>query len=233
MKVDVAYTCVTEGSGSLLYATRFVSTYHAFSPGYENRIVPIFNGGPPPLVLTLPFESFRHQFFTRSNDGWDIGGYIEAAHGPCADADIMVCFGQSVHFHRHGWLEKIVWAWERFGPGMYGFLSSNLVRPHLQTTAFATSPKFLREYPNKVVTKADRYEFEHGKQSFMNRLEIMGRPIRLVTFDGVYSKGMWRLPRNILWKGDQSNCLVWCNHTENYSKQTPKTRAFWENAAKG
>lgn len=232
MKVDVAYTCVTEGSGSLLYATRFVSTYHAYDPCYKNRLVPIFNGGPPPLVLTLPFESFPHQFFVRSNEGWDIGGYIEAAHGPCADCDIMACFGESVHFHRHGWLEKITQAWEEFGPGMYGFLSSNLVRPHLQTTAFATSPKLLREFPRKIVDKKDRYGFEHGRWSFMNWVELKGLPIRLVTFDGVYSRNLWRFPANINWKGNQENCLVWCNHTENYTKQTLKTKAFWENAVK-
>jgi hypothetical protein len=142
----------------------------------------------------------------------------------------MVCLGQSVHFHRHGWLERIVRAWEQFGPGMYGFLSSFLVRPHLQTTAFATSPQFLQDYPVKVVTKADRYEFEHGRFSFMNRLEVRRKPVKLVTFDGVYSKPMWRSPNNILWKGDQSNCLVWCNHTEDYAKATQKTKDFWQKA---
>ena len=169
MKVDVAYTCVIGGAATLLYATRFASTHDAFDGGYPHRVVPICNGGPPPLTVNFIFEHLKPYFFQRSNDGWDIGGYREAAYGPCADADIMVCFGQSVHFHRPGWLEKIVQAWETFGPGMYGFLSSNLVRPHIQTTAFATSPKFLREYPNKVLTKADRYQFEHGSRSFMNR----------------------------------------------------------------
>ena len=23
---------------------------------------------------------------------------------------------------------------------------------------------------------------------------------------------MWRMPNNILWRGDQSNTLTWCNH---------------------
>ena len=122
---------------------------------------------------------------------------------------------------------------EEFGPGIYGMLASNLVRPHLQTTAFVTSPKLLREFPRKVVTKKDRYEFEHGRWSFMNWVELKGLPIRLVTFDGSYSKNFWRFPENINWKGNQGNCLVWCNHTDNYSKQDKKSKAFWESAAKG
>ena len=230
MKVAVVYTCVTEGSGNLIYATRFVSTHNAFDGGYHHQVVAVCNGGPPSPQLSQLLGGIDGIAFPRSNEGWDIGGYIEAARGPCAEADIIVCLGQSVHFHRHGWLERIVRAWEQFGPGMYGFLSSFLVRPHLQTTAFATSPQFLQDYPVKVVTKADRYEFEHGRFSFMNRLEVRRKPVKLVTFDGVYSKPMWRSPNNILWKGDQSNCLVWCNHTEDYAKATQKTKDFWQKA---
>lgn len=233
MKIDVVYTCVSGGAGTLHYISRFVATRHAYAPGADHRVIPVYNGKNPPLVITLPFSGINGTRLIRENDGWDIGGYIEAAKTVCQDSDIMVCLGESVYFHRHGWLEKIDWAWKQNGPGMYGMLSSNLVRPHLQTTAFVTSPRFLREYPQKVITKEDRYGFEHGSHSFMNWIERRGYPVRLVTFDGTYSKEFWRFPNNINWKGDQSNCLVWCNHTDNYLKAPKSTKDFWEKAAKG
>jgi len=234
MKVDIAYTCVSEGTATLFYITRFASTLHAFPAGSEFRLVPTFNGGEPKsATLKIPFVAFPSELFYRWNDGWDIGGYIEAAHKVSSDADVMVCLGQSVYFHRWNWLAHIIKAWEQFGEGMYGILSSFIVRPHFQTTAFVTSPRLLREYPHKVTTKAERYEFEHGKNSFLRWVEFKGLPARLVTWDGTYSVQSSRLPNNIIWKGDQSNCLVWCNHTENYVKADPRARALWGKLANG
>jgi len=230
VKVDICYIVVSGGSKTLHYATRFIASHHAYPPIEEHRLLAICNGGTISSDLKAVFPGSR---IVRSNDGYDIGGYIDAANGVCSDSDLMVCLGESVHFHRAGWLIPIVSAWKSFGPGMYGMLSSNLVRPHLQTTAFATSPKFLREFPRKIVTKDDRYGFEHGQHSFMNWLEMRGYPVNLVTFDGVYSKDFWRTPQNINWTGDQSNCLVWCNHTDNYVKQGQKTQQFWEKAVRG
>lgn len=234
MKVDVAYTCVTEGQGTLIFATRFAASLHAFPAGAEFRLVPIFNGGEPQSsTLKMPFTAFPHEFLYRSNDGWDIGGYVEAAKTVCKDSDIMVCFGQSVYFHRWNWLAHIIKAWEQFGEGMYGMLSSFIVRPHFQTTAFVTSPRLLREYPYAVSTKEDRYHFEHGRSSFLRWVEFRRFPARLITWDGTYAVAQSRLPNNIIWKGDQSNCLVWCNHTENYTRANPKAKALWEYQANG
>jgi hypothetical protein len=239
MKVDVAYICVTDGPGTLHRITRFVATHHAFQAGAEHRLVPIFNGainsdGNTVAIhenLTNPFMSLNHSFFNRTNEGWDIGGYREAAHTVCKDADIMVCFGESVYFHRAGWLEHLVKAWEKFGPGMYGTLASFILRPHIQTTAFVTSPELLRKFPRKISTKDDRYEFEHGRHSFMSWLKLQQMPVKLVTFDGVYDEPMWRMPQNIIWKGDQSNCLVWCNHTDHYTHLTPTAKRNWQQVA--
>jgi len=231
VKIAILYICVTGGASTIHYATRFIATLQAYPAGVDFDLIPVFNNGEPSSDIrsVLPHKIN----IVRSNEGYDIGAFKQSVEGVCRDYDAICCFGESVYFHRRGWLDKIVAAWQRHGPGMYGMLSSNLVRPHLQTTAFATSPKFLREFPRKIVTKDDRYGFEHGQHSFMNWLEMRGYPVNLVTFDGVYSKNFWRTARNINWTGDQSNCLVWCNHTDNYVKQGQKTQQFWEKAVRG
>ena len=233
MKIDVVYTCVTEGERTLSHITKFIATHHVYPGNEEHRVVPVFNGGPAKLVQSIPFSGLNHSILTRSNEGWDIGGYIEAAHTVCSDADIMVCFGESVYFHRAGWLSPIVEAWKVNGEGMYGAFGSNVVRPHLQTTAFITSPRLLREYPMHVSTKKDRYEFEHGKRSFMSFVESKSLPVSMVTFEGCFRKHTWRIPRNVIWSGDQSSCLVWCNHSDNYLKSNPRTRELWKRFADG
>lgn len=234
MKVDVVYTCVPDGVATLSHITKFIATHHAYPGGFDHRVVPIFNGGNPSTVQKIPFSGLDHCFLERpSNIGWDIGGYIEAAKTVCADSDIMVCFGESVYFHHPGWLSRIVDSWKKFGEGIYGAFGSNVIRPHLQTTAFFTSPRLLRLYPMNVSTKKDRYEFEHGKRSFMSFVEGMRLAVGMVTFDGCYAKHMWRVPRGVVWDGDQRNCLVWCNHTDRYFRSEQKTKDVWNKLAGG
>lgn len=181
------------------------------------------------MELSLIFAPLNPLFFPRENDGgWDVSAYLSAARGPCADYDAMLCLGESNYFHRQGWLDRLAQAWSRHGPGMYGPFSSNVVMAHLNTTAFFTAPLFLRQYIKRVVTRADRYEFEHQQGALWRRVSAKGYPVRLVTWDGEWEPRFWRSPRNILWKGDQSNCLMWCNHSDGYTAANPHTRANWE-----
>ena len=62
------------------------------------------------------------------------------------------------------------------------------------------------------------------------RVAAMGLPVRLVTWDGEWRPEEWRQPENILWKGDQTNCLMWCNHVDRYFEAAPDTRWKWERA---
>lgn len=65
------------------------------------------------------------------------------------------------------------------------------------------------------------------------RVQKAGSPAMLVTWDGVYTYDQWREPENILWRGDQSNCLVWCNHTLRYMLAPTQTKINWEAGADG
>lgn len=229
--ITIGYTCVIQGQNSHVMAQRFCETLKRFPSGCNHELIVICNGGVPSKFLMKLFEGLNARFFTRSNDGWDIGGYIDLAKQ--CKSDLMMCLGESVHFHREGWLARIEDAWCAYGPGMYGCYSSYLVRPHLNTTAFAIGTHFLRDYPFKVMNRHDRYSFEHGESSMWRQVVKVGYQAALVTWDGVYGQNEWRTPENILWKGDQSNCLVWCNHTLKYLLAPIQTKMNWQSGADG
>lgn len=232
MKIILCYICVTHGSNTDDYAARFVSTYKEYPPEVNHDILVICNGGPLKTSTAMIFAGMNAMTFPRENDsGWDISAYISAANGHCKDYDIMLCCGESIYFHRSGWMKRFSDAWNRLGQGMYGSLSSNLVRPHLNTTGFCCSPRILRLYPKKITDRASRYEFEHGENSLWRMVVKLGMPVRLVTWDGVYEPRNWRNPPNILWRGNQSNCLMWCQHTDRYVSMDMATKTRWSKNA--
>jgi hypothetical protein len=140
---------------------------------------------------------------------------------------MMLCFGESVHFHRAGWLKRFVEAWEKHGPGMYGAFASNVVRAHINTTGFCCSPALLRQSPFRPHDKKTRYAWEHGRNAFWRFVQARGFAVRLVTWDGDWHPRAWRTPPNILWKGNQSNCLIRCNHCERWEQARPDIKGKW------
>lgn len=232
MKIVICYISVTNGRITDEYCARFVATYREYPPGVEHDVLIIANGGPLPTNTALIFEGIKATMLPRQNDqGYDISAYIEASKGPCRNYDMMICLGESNYFHRSGWLARLVEAWTKHGPGMYGPYGTNVVRAHLQTTAFCCHPSMLRSYPVRVANKKARYEFEHGENSLWRRLDARGVPVRLVTWDGEWEPRMWRFPKDILWRGDQSNLLMWSNHSDAYRDADDKRKSNWSKSA--
>ena len=214
------------------YASRFTATFHEYPPGHDADLMVICQGGPVSTELAMIFAPLNPLCYPRSNDpGWDVSAFQDASRGPCADYDAVLWLGESNYFHKAGWLKRLVEAWKKHGEGMYGPFSSNLVRAHLNTTAFMCSPAILRRYPYRAVDRAGRYEFEHGSNGLWRRAERAGFPVMMVTWDGEWSPRMWRVPDNILWRGDQSNCLMWCSHTDNWHHQPEPEKSKWSNLA--
>lgn len=229
----VTYCTVTGGPRTAEFAERFVSTWTQFPPQHPFRLVVIGNGGPPAWEVGALFAGLDPVFQGRENEGGDIGAYLSVARGLVHNCNecAMVCLGESVYFHRAGWLARIAEAWHRFGPGLYGFYASNLVRKHLNTTAFCTSPHLLCSWHEPVKTREQRLLFEHGPLPFWKRVEGLGRPVKLVYWSGVYDSWQWRGHPDEFWDGDQSQCLVWCGHTERFAKATQATKTRWRNNA--
>jgi len=230
--VIVVYIAVQTNALFVHYANQFVSTYRQFQGGANHKLIVCSNGGRLAPKMKAIFDPLPFaEFFERPNDeGWDISAYQDVAKA--YDCDLLVCFGESVRFHRADWLARLVDCATEFGEGMYGCLSSHAIRPHLNTTAFAVSPRFLKQYP-RVRNKAERYHFEHGETSLWQGIVANGAQARLVTWDGCWGPGYWRTPENILWRGDQSNCLVLCNHSDKYHGVDQQTRERWAGRADG
>lgn len=232
MKISVAYIAVTHGPITHEYCSRFAATYHEYPPGYDHELIVVCNGGPLQNKIGLTLSGINPRYYIRKNDqGFDISAYIELANGICRDSDMLVCLGESVFFHRGLWLKRFVYAWETYGAGMYGPFSSNLLRPHLNTSAFCCHPMLIREYPFKVSDHNSRYEFEHGQHSFWKYVQKRAMPVRLVTWDGEYPPNEWRSPPDILWRGSQRNCLMFCNHTERWASSGLRIKQQWSRGA--
>lgn len=202
-------------TGYQALARAFMTSYRRYPPGIEHASVVLLNGGEATAEIRGIFEGLSNvTFVTHDNTGWDIGGYLKLAR--VADCQFMFCMGAHGYFRRPGWLRRIASVWEEQGPGFYGTLATYEVSPHFCTTGFAVSPEILCGYSAPVITKEDRYGFEHGQNSLVRSLIVKGYPVKLVTWDGVYSWRDWRCPANIYVRGDQSNCLTFFKHSDSY-----------------
>jgi hypothetical protein len=228
VRIALAYIAVTHGPIVDEYCARFVATFKEYPPGADCDLLIICNGGPLNTSTSLLFSGTKARMFPRENDaGFDITGYLAAARGPCAGYDAMLCCGESVYFHREGWLRRLVAAWDKYGPGMYGVWASNGPRAHINTTAFLCAPSLLLLWPTKPESRDDRYRFEHGSDALWRRAARQKWPTMLVTWDGEWGPREWRRPADILWRGTQQNCLMSCYHTDHWDHMSAKDKANW------
>lgn len=205
------------------YAARFVASYNLFPPRYPHQTVVVSNGRNPTSFARSLFLQIPSEWFYHDNTGWDIGAYQALAR--TLSCDVMLCFGQSVYFHKSGWMRRIVDAWQKRGPGYCSGTASYKIRPHLQTTGFWCPPRLIADTcPNKIISRENRYEFEHGVKNLGTLAEKQGLTPLLVTWDGEYRRDKWRTPPNIIFRGDQTNCLYWTNHSDLYMNSNYMTR---------
>lgn len=172
-------------------AKRFIQTYMENPPGITPHEIHVaINGGVElgewcrRLFSPLPCRFFQH-----NNFGMDIGAYQSAAD--TIDCDLMVCLGSPIHFHKPGWLDRIVMAYEENGPTVYAPWGFQHPNPHLRTTAFWLPPELLNSYPKRV-GNADRYAFEHGPESISLWAKKQGFDPLMVTWRGVYPLEAWQ-----------------------------------------
>lgn len=225
----VVHIHVPESVKAQGYLYRFFTTWKHYAPGAEATTIVVCNGAKIDPANMVYIDPSWHLINRPSNEGHDIGAYMEVAR--CYRPDLIVCLGSSVYFHRTGWLKRLLEAHDKHGFGMFGLYSSNHVRPHLNTTAFAAGGLLLASYPERITTKDERYSFEHGEYPFWKHVQGLGRPVKLVTWDGEFGPGEWRGPQNIFWRVDQSNCLAYCSHTDRYRNASPEIQRRWARGA--
>lgn len=210
----------------LMLTKRFVDSYLQYPPGHPHRTIVVCQGRKPEaemkaLLLKLPGCTF----YQHDDTGWDIGGFIAVSR--IISEDIIACMGGTAFVQKEGWLKRMVEVWQKHGPGFYGSLSTYEMTPHINTSGFWCAPALLAEYPKRVQTKAQRYQYEHGGyNSFWRCCLRQGVKVMVATWDGEYEWFDWRketIP-NIYRRGDQSNCLTFFRHTERFRLATPEMR---------
>lgn len=228
--VAVVYIHVPRDAEHVELAKRFVAKYLENPSGYDHATIIVCNGGQPTMEMSrLFFQLPRCSFFLHDDSGWDIGGYIAVSRTIQTDAAMYFC---GTGFVQHpGWLARMVAAWNKFGPGMYGTLATYEVSPHLNTTGFLAPPLLVANYPITVRDKRGRYDFEHGPHALWKIARQHGIPVKLVTWDGEYDWPDWRKPANIYRRGDQSNCVTFFRHSLNFALADPNSKRFMSSLA--
>lgn len=208
----------------------FLNSIRKFPGGEPYELVVVFNNGTPTDADRAMYADFPTvRFYEHDNSGFDIGGFI--AVSKVIDNPMAIYFGGTAFVQREGWLKKLHEAWDQYGPGLYGTLATYELSPHINTTGFLCDPKLMVRYPHKVVTKEDRYAFEHRSRAMWRMVANMGLPVKLVTWDGVYDWPQWRTPDHIYRRGTQSNCVTYFRHSLNFAFADDRTRRYMSSLA--
>lgn len=238
MNIEIVYVYWAQHPEIEMMSKRFVDTYYAHPPGETHKTTIVCNGGRPTGARKTMFDRLPNvSYIDHDDSGWDIGAFIAAAKQ--STDEMAVYMGTSIYFYRSGWLSRMVDAWMKHGPGMYGMAGTFEGSPHLNTTGFWCSPKWLAEYPYPMITKNDRYNFENGvanKVQAINSPDLLGShalwrmiykkglPVLLVTWDGEYEWWDWRKPANIFKRGNQSNMLLGWHHGDRWYAYDTRTK---------
>lgn len=192
-------------------ALRFIQTYNRFPPGGDHKTIVVLNGAKRETLFEAMFASIPNvEFLERDDSGWDIGGYQDASkHFP---AELMVFFGGSAYFKKPGWLPRIVSAYQKYGPGIYGATVNRGdprrgVYMHIRTTGFWMPSELLNKYPEKVIHQEQRYPFEHGPNNITTWVKKQGLRARLVTWFGEYLWENWDDPYPMMYHNGQPALL--------------------------
>jgi hypothetical protein len=203
---------------------RFCSTWKEFEPGCECDLffqVPSSNF-PPDSFMRL-IDSSRTYWVPYEGNGADIGAHQHFAH---AIRDrVMVCLSARVHFHRAGWLKRLVDVWDEFGPGLYGTAATREPgKLCLRTHCYMIRSDDFQAYPHVINTRSRGHFFEWGDGnpdgSFTSWYRNRGGHTRVVYWDST-SDMEWLAQDNIFRRGDQSNLLVWDRHTKLWADSSP------------
>lgn len=212
---------------------RFVESYVEFHPETTPDFIVVPSGGPLPPEGRKLYEGISTSEMEYVGGGWCEGAYIEAAK-QFSDYDLLLCLISSIHFNRHGWFERLISAHSHHGDGLYGPMTSFEMTPHVRSCCLMCSPESLSSYPLPVNEFLSAHRFEHyKKESFTDHVESLGKPVMMVTWDGVYKKQDWRTPDNVFRKGDQSNCLMLDHHADDFNTSSSGEKAVLQSTSDG
>lgn len=227
---------------------RFTSAFKKFPPGIDYEVWAMCCWGEPkahdccwgePDGWTRDqFHGINTRFVNYHGNGQDIGSAQCAAKlivGQGLKPHFLVMMTTRCHFHRAGWLDRLVEARGKFGIGLYGTAANrDGHRLHICSHAYSVDASVLTDYPVLIDSREAAVRMEHYDDNplgnFTEWCEGRSVPGRIVTFDGVYEKPDWFTPLNRFRNGDQSNVLIWDRHTDIYAASSPEEKLALERA---
>lgn len=232
MKIGVIYLHVSKAGYPeapppehyIPFQKNFIDTYKRFNPGIEHELRVVSCGLPVSDGLRRMYEGVATSFDEYLAAGSDLGAEQDVMKR--MNADFIVSLATPVSFWREGWLRRLAEAREKHGDGLYGPFASNEVYPHIRTSCWAVDRSTFGTYPHLIDTREKCYWAEHKDRSlqlwqFTFWYASLGKPTMMVTWDGEYSPPDWRTPRNIMYDGDQSNCLMHDKYTRLFECYSP------------
>lgn len=217
MSISVVYVYAPHlgGEHEYEYAARFLQTYHMCPTLVPHQNIVVVNSGSQYAADTdgtkLLFSSLPNlTLLQHDNSGYDIGAFQRAAKE--IPSDIIVMFGSSAYLKGSGWLERMVDAMQKRGPGIYGSMGNagmlNMgVFPHVRTTGFWMPTMLMNQYPHRITQASQRYEFEHGRTCITQWCVNRGMGAWIVSWDGEWAHAQWDYIPNGFHRGDQSNMI--------------------------
>lgn len=224
------------------FVTRYVFTLAKNDPGVDYLLHPVFTKEWTEELKHL-FNGLNHEPCFYPQDGWDIGAAQWMAHR-LPPEDQVVSFSTRSYFHRLGWLRELAQAREKFGPGLYGTSASNQYRKHVCVRSYMLDVKDYQAYPWVINSRALGPCFEtgvpythpevgRGVRSLTEFMGGLGRPIKVVRFDGVFDWKASILMPNGFRSGDQSQLLIWDKHSDIYQESDNHFRRYLQECTKG
>lgn len=195
MTVDLVYVYPRINQRVYLpLAKRFARTYMEHpAGGVPHDINVVINGDFPNHTDAKTFSPLPVKFLAHDNYGKDIGAFQMAAR--TLKSDLIVCIGANVHFRRGGWLDIMVNAVEKNGPGIYGAYCFHQPMIHVRTTCFWMPRELLNLYPHQIGNES-RYDFEHGPNSIAKWCIDAGFNAWMVTTNEIFPPDKWRHVEN-------------------------------------
>lgn len=228
MKTVIAYPIPFDGWTIFKpFVERFVDTFRKVIKGADCEVMPVCNWGEPTDEVREMFRDIKTRFLYYYGNGCDVGSWQHAA-GFCElfpNPVFLVCMTTRSYFHMDGWLYRLVFEREKYGPGLYTTSASHeggTLHPCLR--AFGVDAEDMRAYPVKHESREFGTEFE-AHCHFANWLESeRKRAVRLVSSAGCYDRPDWFTIPNRFRTGDQSGVIIWDKHTDLWRDAGPEEK---------
>jgi hypothetical protein len=205
---------------------KFTETLREFDAGEGYLLRAMCAWGEPDKEVRELFRGIETDFIIYNGPGLDTGS-AQFSADQMAQNNFMVCFTTRHYFWKDGWLKRLCDARRQFGPGLYGICANRETYPlHLSLRCFGIDSDDFKTYPYHINSKLRCHQWEvYYALAWMRG---MGRPTKLVAWDGVWDEPDWFSRPNRWRNGDQSNLLVFDAHSDAWRDGTPEVRAQLE-----